>query len=182
MAVAILFSCSKWISAVHAIDTMNPFSMKIQWKCVGKPVMKPFLMAMKTEISDFMVFIRTIKFPSSFDWVVFMGHEKFTKHWKLISWATKSLSISDWKNSWPMKVQWPPSIYLKGHENYNWPWNSHVSNSWYRSQFPVLSHSVIPLSLPWLRLVLVRLLVLSLLLCDGRHPSDRQLLGLLMLP
>ena len=36
---------------VHAIDTMNPFSMKI---CVEKRVMKPFLMAMKTEI---MVFI-----------------------------------------------------------------------------------------------------------------------------
>ena len=54
MAVAILFSCSEGISAFHTIDTMNPFSMKIPWKCVEKPVMKPFLMAMKTEI---MVFI-----------------------------------------------------------------------------------------------------------------------------
>ena len=137
MAVAILFSCSEGISAFHTIDTMNPFSMKIPWKCVEKPVMKPFLMAMKTEI---MVFIFAAwNFHQVF---FFMGHEKFTKHWKLISWATKLLSISDWKNSnsWPMKVQWPPM----GHENYNWPWDSHVSKSWSRSQFPVLSHSVIP--------------------------------------
>ena len=89
-------------------------------------------------------YIRSIKFPSRFKGVVFMGHEKFTKHWKLISWATKLLSISDWKNSWPMKVQRPPSIYFMGHENYNWPWDTHVSNSWSRSRFPVLSHSVIP--------------------------------------
>ena len=55
MAVAILFSCSEGISAFHAMDTMNPFSMKIPRKCVEKPVMKPLLMAMKTEI--IMVFI-----------------------------------------------------------------------------------------------------------------------------
>ena len=122
----------------HYESLLHENPLKMRWKTRDETVFNGH------ENRDHGVYIRSMKFLSSFKGVVFMGHEKFTKHWKLISWATKLLSISDWKNSWPMKVQRPPSIYFMGHENYNWPWDSHVSNSWSRSQFPVLSHSVIP--------------------------------------
>ena len=57
---------------------------------------------------------------------------------------------------------------------------SAFSNSAVMESFPVLSHFIIPFSLPWLCLLLGCLL-LSLLLCHGRHRPDHQLLGLLVL-
>ena len=55
--------------------------------------------------------------------LVFRRHEKFTKALKMV------ISISDWQNSWSMKIQCQPSMNFMGHENSNWPWNSHQSIS-----------------------------------------------------
>ena len=89
-------------------STMNLFFMKIPWKCLEKP-MNAFLMDMKTEISGFMAFICTIEFPWNFEGWFSWAMKSLQKHWKWFSWAIKFWSISDWQNSWPMKI-------LVGHE------------------------------------------------------------------
>ena len=116
---------------------MNLFFMKIPWKCLEKP-MNAFLMAMKTEILGFMAFIYTMKFPWNLEGWFSWAMKSLQKHWKWFSRAIKFLSISDWQNSWPMKIQCQPNMYFMGHENSNWPWNSHESISGSFLQYPLV--------------------------------------------
>ena len=117
---------------------MNFFFMKIPWKCLEKP-MNAFLMPWKQRFQVswhpfapwnlegwFSWAMKSLqKYWKWFSWAM----KSLQKHWKWFSWAIKFWSISDWQNSWPMKIQWQPSVYFMGHENSNWPWNSHESIS-----------------------------------------------------
>ena len=120
-----------------ATCTMNLFFMKIPWKCLEKSI-NAFLMAMKTEISGFMAFIYTMKFPWNLEGWFPWALKSLQKYWKWFSWAIKFLSISDWQNSWPMKIQCQPNMNFMGHENSNWPWNSHESISGSFPQYPFI--------------------------------------------
>ena len=128
------YKCMLWFQFIF---TMNLFFMKIPWKCLEKP-MNAFLMAMKTEISGFMAFIYTMKFPWNLEGWFSWAMKSLQKHWKWFSWPIKFLSISDWQNSWPMKIQCQPNMNFMGHENSNWSWNSYERISGSLLQYPFI--------------------------------------------
>ena len=115
-------TCNSTKGHFESLFHENP--MKMPWK-----PMNAFLMAMKTEISGFMAFIYTMKFPWNLEGWFSCAMKSLQKHWKWFSWVIKFLSISDWQNSWSIKMQCQPNMNFMGHENSNWPWNSHQSIS-----------------------------------------------------
>ena len=80
-------------SKTQSTRAMNLFFMKIQWKCVEKP-MNPVFMAMKTVISDFMV-LTEVMIEISMKFLTGYFHE---------SWKVYKATNIDFHGSWKSHI------------------------------------------------------------------------------